>query len=1617
MSDPAQPHKPGAPWSGQNKIPTVGQFINRLDQDKKSRDQKIDQQVGGDVVPHKNETKQDQEGQKTVTDPTTGKQVTIENVNDAFVDRAKNPVLSVPNANLGKDTPVKTEATQSNPEYKYKQDITAPPDPVAEGTTSDVPIHGEKTNILFHPTPSVSYEATFARLEERGLWMIIGVFFAIIILGRTFGGKYLGIIPLAACVSSGIWLWIKEVVRSGREVEWSSEKERGRTATANLLPESVEWMNTLLGIVWGLVNPDMFQAVADTLEDVMQASVPGVIENVRVAEIDQGSNPIRILSLRALPDDHVEDIKKAVHEENKKNKDPQEAAADEEGGDYYNLEVSFAYHAEPSGKRASEKARNMHMQLVFYLGIKGLFGVPLPIWVELQSLVGTVRLRMAMTPQPPFLKTLTFTLMGVPQVSAGCTPMIKAAPNILNLPLISQFVNYAIGAAAGMYVAPKSMSLDMRAMLQGDDITKDTQALGILWIRIHKATDLSKQDRKGSKHGGSDPYITLAFSKYGKPQYCTRVITDDLNPVWEETAGLLVTPELIKADENLSVELWDSDRHSADDIVGKVELSMQKLIQHPGKMYPQVSKLMGMDEGSEMPGELHWEVGYFGKPQFRSALRTDGKNKALPDALKNDPKLQDEKGVTNTDTDDAVKTTPPDPLWPSGICSIIIHQIVNLELENVKGTTGSRNGREYEPAKPYGEAAEEEGGDLPNSYCTILFNDELVYKTRTKAVSQKPIFNAGTERHIRDWRNAIVTVTVRDQRHREHDPILGVVPLKLSDILETSSQVTRWYPLDGGVGFGRIRISLLFRSVETRLPPQQLGWSVGTFIFTSERIVAKGYNHHAKLKLRTGGSSGKISRSACHSLEGGESGYYWDLKSANGHGTSISLPVKFRYRSPVVFEFHVANKRKADAYAVIWLHQLIDNEDAEMDVPIYQTAGSARLTQNYITDEALASGTVPGLEDIKEIGRLSFTGRFKAGMDESHEHFVADNNSRETYETWEACLAEGVRTRVVEKELPETIKQLHEDSLTQGRDVLSTASEEEKEKWLSKEGMDWSGAFGEDPAAFVDKNGKKRREPGRDPPLQPGEDPDHDGITVEGEEEEEDSDDSDLGVQDATSSGSPTSRKSIGTMESGWTAGTGDTYDTQNEDPTKQNKRTEERKQRGLMQWKPARNLKFAKDQTIIGARKIKGKMVGGLDGRQPGVETETVEGRRRLNWVVPYDQASTDIRPAPQYKINVPKTVSTMGSTAPQSKLFEPLRIGPMKLSSRVVHAPLTRMRANDDHTIMPMAADYYSQRGCVPGTLLISEATCISPAHSGYPNVPGIWSLEQIASWKPVVESVHKAGSYIYLQLWALGRTANGDFKKSQNTGDVLAPSAIPLAKDGPAPRAMTEEEIQQAIKDFAQAAKNAIEAGFDGVELHGANGYLIDQFFQDVTNSRTDKWGGSIENRARFGLEATKAVVEAVGAQRTAIRLSPFSDFQGMRMSDPVPTFKYIVEQLRELKLAYLHLVTSRVSGGSNDVEETDTLDPFLEAYGKDSPVLLAGGFKADSARKAIDEQYKEYDAAIVFGRLYIPNPDLVYRLKHDIELTPYDRSTFYMPKSPKGYADWPFSKEWEEEQSRL
>ncbi|KAJ5095823.1 hypothetical protein NUU61_005179 [Penicillium alfredii] len=361
-------------------------------------------------------------------------------------------------------------------------------------------------------------------------------------------------------------------------------------------------------------------------------------------------------------------------------------------------------------------------------------------------------------------------------------------------------------------------------------------------------------------------------------------------------------------------------------------------------------------------------------------------------------------------------------------------------------------------------------------------------------------------------------------------------------------------------------------------------------------------------------------------------------------------------------------------------------------------------------------------------------------------------------------------------------------------------------------------------------------------------------------------------------------------------------------------------------------------------------------------------------------------------------------------SKLFTPLQIGRVELSNRIAMAPLTRFRADDQHVPLPFVKDYYAQRASVPGTLLVTEGTFITPQAGGAPNVPGIYSEAQIAAWKNITDAVHAKGSYIYMQLWALGRTANPGVLSAEGGFDVVSSSAIPEPADNATPRPLSESEIQSWIADYAQAARNAVAAGFDGVEIHAANGYLLDQFIQDVSNTRTDGWGGSVEKRARFAIEATRAVVDAVGADRTAIRFSPWSTFQAMRMRDPEPQFAYLARQLAPLRLAYVHLVEGRIAGNVEVADDTaDGLDFFLDAYGDAGPVVVAGGYTAESAPAAVDGRYAGRDVVVAFGRRFISNPDLPFRIKAGVPLEPYQRELFYLPKNPRGYIDYEFSPE--------
>ncbi|WP_024275156.1 alkene reductase [Hyphomicrobium sp. 802] len=360
-------------------------------------------------------------------------------------------------------------------------------------------------------------------------------------------------------------------------------------------------------------------------------------------------------------------------------------------------------------------------------------------------------------------------------------------------------------------------------------------------------------------------------------------------------------------------------------------------------------------------------------------------------------------------------------------------------------------------------------------------------------------------------------------------------------------------------------------------------------------------------------------------------------------------------------------------------------------------------------------------------------------------------------------------------------------------------------------------------------------------------------------------------------------------------------------------------------------------------------------------------------------------------------------------SRLFSPLRLGRYDLAHRVIMAPLTRMRAGGGNVPNDLAREYYGQRAS-SGGLIIAEATQISSSAQGYPATPGIHSAAQVEGWKKVTDAVHAKGGFIFLQLWHTGRSSHSSFQP--NGALPVAPSPIAI-KSGTAltadwkpvpyetPRALELDEIPIIIESYRQGARNALVAGFDGVELHGANGYLIEQFLHTRSNQRTDIYGGSIENRARLLLEVTAALVDVWGADRVGVRMSPFGTYNDVGDADPIALYRHVLTRLAELDVAYAHLIEAR-DGTSMEIEAPQDVDQLRPFWPK--TLILAGGFTGESAEAAIRSGRAD---AVAFGRWFIANPDLPLRLRLGAPLNPYDRSTFY-GGAAAGYVDYPAMK---------
>jgi hypothetical protein len=783
-------------------------------------------------------------------------------------------------------------------------------------------------------------------------------------------------------------------------------------------------------------------------------------------------------------------------------------------------------------------------------------------------------MRLQLTPDPPFFSLCTITFLGQPKVDISCIPLVKRGLNLMDLPLISNFVQSSVNAAMAEYVAPRSLTLDLKDMLVGDDFKKDTTAKGVLVVEIRRGYDFKTGDAAIPiirNDASSDPYVSVAWAKFGKPLFSTRVLIKEMEPAWYERCYILVTPQELDVDERVRLQLWDSDRFTADDELGRIELDLKKVMRSPetnNQMHARTDGFKALKAGNEMPGKLEWSIGYFSKTRlqdcqfqrqtYNKEIRSmsDLEDQATQSCQRKLREAQIKKGRHSREADELeqqrkqelksmedaiVISAPPPDAYPSGIFSIVIHNITGLSLEKLSKS---------DVDKKVNQDDEEESGDsLPSAYCNISINHKKIFKTRTKPKNGKPFYNAGTERYISDWQNTEVFVSVRDARVDENDPLIGIVHLPLGEVFKDRAQVNRTYPLAGGIGYGRMRISMVWRSVQLQAPPEQLGWDVGTLEIKGG-VEGKNVPEELrglKMKVHSNLTGIKLHPSNNNDVQdgsGSNASTIWTPRKQEKN--SIYLPFEKRYSSSLGLRWKKnaalgIGSDRTHAFSILWLRHIPDDEDVTLTLPIWK-GDYSRARANCFDHDEVGDG-----EMGEKVGEVQVTLKFWPGLGRRHRKWAEKD--------------EDLRNVV---------------------EVLECARDEEEER---REGRKAGVEGDEDPAAISDGG--------------------EDNSSSESSQSDDSSDDED---------GKPPAVSSHDTNDKEPTTISKKDSDKDNKenhtdiidtlkDYTKSHK-TKHRTNRGVMQYKAPRTAKWMAGKVEDMGGKVKEKVFG-RHTREPGVETE----------------------------------------------------------------------------------------------------------------------------------------------------------------------------------------------------------------------------------------------------------------------------------------------------------------------------------------------------------------------------------------------------------------------------
>ncbi|KAM0787324.1 hypothetical protein ACM66B_007097 [Microbotryomycetes sp. NB124-2] len=857
------------------------------------------------------------------------------------------------------------------------------------------------------------------------------------------------VLPYVA-VTVGVIVTRKVAENSLKDFAWDVERKRGTNTKSAF--ESIEWLNATVGAVWSIIDPDLFTPAVDLIEDAMKALSPAVVRSVRITSIEHGTNSIRLLGLRHLPEDM--DIAVPLDEGTKKRptkQDPQMAIPDpekDEGlGKFINLECTFAYRRIP---KPATKSTNAHFIVHLGLGVRKLVKVEVPVLVELSGLHGIIRLRLEMVPEPPFVRHIKFSFPRVPKVEIVAKPL--GTLDVMTLPGVSSYVLASIDTVLNYFTAPKSYTIDATRFVLGSDVALRTRAVGILCVVIHSARNLLASDLDGR----SDGYCEISYAHVGKVLYRTKVYPSSLHPMWEEMCFCLIGSEELDEDDSVRITVWDHDRFTTNDMLGSVIIPLNSLHDKLGVWRKETVSIEATRSHRGKAGTLSYSAAFFPLAKtIPPAEPTDGK---VQDPLKRPSKKPRMMyGSRKTSTEGSVSNeyaqrvrdmldsrAPANTAQPTGIVSFQIHQMSEVEA------IGDRS-RLRKDGSTAGS-----GEDMPSTYVNVFLNDEKVFQTRMKPLTATPYFNASSESIVRDWRAARLDFAVMDYHDRHHDTLIGFVSVHLGDILSHKSQVTKWAPIVGGAGHGRLRFSILFKPLDIQLPKPLLEWNIGCLEIVSARAHGLSQDVTARLHVK---AEGRVSCVTNSDLAMPEKPNSSSLELNWVPDKPLRIPVLSR-TAPVVF--HIESVRTIQrndivAYGALWFGSYSSSQTQTIDVtlidhefsvpqtpPLPQLASKKRkrdksdksktfttppsgsrpptppsvvpLEPKRSNSSTNATGAAPGDDEDSErprlsetqrkqstpIGVLTLTVKWRPGLSSAHRDLAADESSaaRAAYQLW-----------------------------------------------------------------------------------------------------------------------------------------------------------------------------------------------------------------------------------------------------------------------------------------------------------------------------------------------------------------------------------------------------------------------------------------------------------------------------------------------------------------------------------------------------------------------------------------------------------------------------------------